>query len=161
MTNSGNPKALRKGTDQKKIASRNALIEALQRLKKNAPTSVKKGTPISPASVSKEAGVDRGTLYNHRDILQMVKAEKYETKIPMMRRKPLLIDAENKVAELREVIKELQDDKAKLATSVASLDSKLRYLQKDLETVKYEREELKGQLAKVRPLKAVAADDSH
>lgn len=66
----GNPEALRAHKAASQQKTRHVLELALARLRNGKPKLVKPGTPITAASVSDEAGVNRSTLYRfHEPIL--------------------------------------------------------------------------------------------
>jgi hypothetical protein len=154
----GNPEALKAGADKREIATHNALVEAYNRLERGEPTVVKKGTLITPSSVAREAGVDRGVLYGkHRDILDKIQQTKIERKAGLVgpKRKRHVKDVEARLDELRGIVDILQKEKRDIATALASSHLKSVRLQNDLDRVVKERDYLKQQLTKVRPLHSV------
>lgn len=162
MKTHGNPEGLKAGADKREIATHNALVEAYKRLERGEPTVVKKGTPITSSSVAREANVDRSVLYGkHRDILEKIQQTKIERKdgLGSRRRRRHLNEAEVRIDELREVIDILQKEKADIATALASSYLKNTQIQDDLERVVKERDSLKQQLKKIRPLRVVTGKD--
>ncbi|HUI46108.1 MAG TPA: hypothetical protein VL122_09035 [Nitrospirota bacterium] len=155
MKKSGNPEGSRVVTDKRKIATHNALVEAYNRLERGKPTVVKKGTLITPSSVAREADVDRNVLYRrHRDILLKIQQTMIERKDGPGGRthKRNMKEAEVRIKELREAVDILQKEKADMATTLASLHHKHTMLQEDLERITKERNDLRQQLTKIRPL---------
>jgi|GEM_PF-5279682 len=158
MKKHGNPEALKAGADKREIATHNALVEAYKRLERGEPTVVKKATPITPSSVAREAGVDRSALYiNHRDILEKIQQTKIERKAGLVgrRRRRHVKEAEVRIDELRGIVEILQKEKADIATALSSSHYKNVQLQNDLERITKERDDLKQQLAKIRPLRSI------
>lgn len=160
MKRRGNPEGLRAVPDKREIATHNALVEAYKRIERGEPTVIKKGAPITSASVAREAGVNRTVLYiNHRDILEKIQQIKIERKAGVggHRHRRHVRDAEVRIEELRGVIDILQKEKSDIATALAISHLKNIQLQNDLERVVKEMGYLKQQLAKIRPLRVVPA----
>ena len=158
MKKLGNPEGLKAVTDKREIATHNALVDALKRLKKGEPTVVKKSVLITPASVAREAGVDRSVLYGrHRDILEKIQQTKVERKAALGGRthQRNTKEAEVRIHELKKTVDILQKEKSDIATALANWHRKNTHLQADLERVTNERDDLRQQLAKIRPLRAV------
>jgi chromosome segregation ATPase len=158
MKRRGNPEGLRAGADKREITTHNALVDAYKRLERGEPTVVNRKSPITASNVAKEAGVDRSALYiNHRDILEKIQQTKIERKAGLegRRRRGHVKDAEARIEELREMIAELQKEKADIATALASEHYQRVQLQDKLDSVTAERDDLMQRLAKVIPLRTV------
>lgn len=63
----GNTDALRAHKADSVKETRQELELAIRRIVNGNPQHVKKGTPLSPAAVAAEAGVDRSTLYRYHE----------------------------------------------------------------------------------------------
>ena len=112
--------------------------KAIDRLKR------KKNTTINFETVSKEAGVSRATLYNNAQLKERIlslraisKAVTLDDIVAVKKDKIQLKD--EKIASLREQIKQLEDDKKKLIVQLV-----------DYEELKSENERLKKQLSNER-----------
>jgi uncharacterized coiled-coil protein SlyX len=113
-----------KGTRQK-------LEYALSRLVKGNPRVVKKGTKISAASVAKEAGVDRVTLYRfHEPILvEIRKINDTAPKTQLKESRSELTQATAKLKEYRQLVEEAQEEVAALARINYRLDDRISELE--------------------------------
>lgn len=54
------------------IETHNKLVEAINRLTNNKPIVVNKGTKLNVTDLAKEAGVSRGSVYKHKDIIERI-----------------------------------------------------------------------------------------
>lgn len=108
--------AIRKFKKFEEERNHNNLINAFNRLINNDPEIVKKGTKLSVTAVAKEAGLSRGTLYLHKDVLNKVIAYKEGKTGSNFLRNKAIKEAEFAKEESRKyLIEQLQTDKHKLA----------------------------------------------
>lgn len=54
------------------LENHNKLVEAINRLSANQPKILKRGTKLNATNVALEAGVSRGTVYKHKDIIDKI-----------------------------------------------------------------------------------------
>lgn len=158
MKRRGNPEGLKEGADKRAIATHNALVDAYSRLTRGEPIIVKKSAIITPSSVAREAGVDRGVLYgHHRDILEKIHQAKIERKegFGFHTRRRNKKEAAVRNEELNGIVEILQKEKADLATALQNSRFTIFQLQENFERVTRERDDLKQQLIKIRPLHMV------
>ena len=112
--------------------------KAIDRLKR------KKNTTINFETVSKEAGVSRATLYNNAQLKERILSLRTLSRasplddIVTVKKDTVQLKNE-KIASLREQIKQLEDDKKKLIVQLV-----------DYEELKSENERLKKQLSNER-----------
>jgi uncharacterized coiled-coil protein SlyX len=111
--------------------TREKLELALRRLVNGNPQVVKQGTKISPASVSKEAGIDRVTLYRfHEPVLTEIrKINNAEPKTLLKESKSELALSIDKLKEYRSLVEEAQDEVAALARINYRLDARIAELE--------------------------------
>ena len=111
--------------------TREKLELALRRLANGNPQVVKKGTKISAASVSKEASVDRVTLYRfHEPVL--VEIRKINDTAPKALLKESRSEAAQtaiKMKEYRKLLEEAQEEVAALARINYRLDARISELE--------------------------------
>ncbi len=111
--------------------TRRKLEDALQRLVNGNPQVVKNGTRISASSVTKEADVDRVTLYRfHEPIL--VDIRKINDTLPKAQLKESrseLAQASFKLKEYRQLVEEAQEEVAALARINYRLDGRIGELE--------------------------------
>jgi hypothetical protein len=124
-------KALAAQKRQSVKETRQKLEDALRRLANGNPQVVKNGTRITAASVAKEAGVDRVTLYRfHEPIL--VDIRKINDTLPKSQLKESrseLAQASARLKEYRQLVEEAQEEVAALARINYRLDGRIAELQ--------------------------------
>lgn len=110
--------------------TRRNLWLALSRLVKGNPRVVPKGTKISAASVAKEAGVDRTTLYrNHEPILvEIRRTNDSGPKTLLKESRSARAQAEAKMREYRKLVENAQEEVAALARINYRLDARIKEL---------------------------------
>ena len=108
----GNPDALRAHKTASQQKTRHALELALARLRNGKPKLVKPGTPITAASVSDEAGVNRSTLYRfHEPILvEIRKLTDATPKKKLQDKQGELANAQAKAKEYRKMAESAQEE---------------------------------------------------
>lgn len=111
--------------------TRQKLELALHRLVNGNPKVVKKGTKISAASVSKEAGIDRTTLYRFHEpvIVEIRKINDTEPKVLLKESRSEVAQAATKMKEYRQLVEEAQEDVAALARINYRLDARISELE--------------------------------
>lgn len=145
----GNP-ALAAHARRSMRETRHKLDLAVRRLAHGNPRVVPKGTRLSAASVAKEAGVDRATLYRfHEPVLaeirrvnettpkQKLRASRVQTREADARLKEyraLLEQAQSDVATLARVNYRLQVHVEELETSLRVRDDRIAVLQRQINT---------------------------
>jgi uncharacterized coiled-coil protein SlyX len=124
-------KALTAQKRQSVKETRQKLEYALSRLTNGNPRVVKKGTKISAASVAKEAGVDRVTLYRfHEPILvEIRKINDTAPKAQLKESRSELTQATAKLKEYRQLVEEAQEEVAALARINYRLDGRISELE--------------------------------
>jgi DNA-binding XRE family transcriptional regulator len=119
--------------------TRKKLELAVRRLLDDNPIVVRKGTKLSAASVAREAGVDRATLYRfHEPVL--VEIRKINDSFPkalLKEKRSDLTKAADKVREYRRMAEEAQKEVELLAGVNYRLDAQVKEL-KDLIRVRDE-----------------------
>lgn len=65
-------KALNGFKATQEIETHNKLVEAINRITNNNPIVVERGTKLNVTDVAKEARVSRGSVYNHKDIIERI-----------------------------------------------------------------------------------------
>lgn len=126
---------------------------ALSRLTNGNPKVVKKGTKISAASVAREAGVDRVTLYRfHEPVLVEIRKINDSAPIELLREsRSELTKSNTKLKEYRKLVEDAQDEVACLARINYRLDARITELE-ELIRVRDERiTELHKQLNEQHP----------
>lgn len=105
---SGNPKALKAHKEASMRETRQGLELALARLRNGNPRCVKRGAPITVASVAEEAGVDRSTLYRYHEpiLTEIRKLNDATPKKQLQEKRGELTGALAKVREYRVAIEE-------------------------------------------------------
>ena len=129
------PEATQKALAAQKLASvketRQKLELAMHRLINGNPCVVNKGTKISAASVAKEAGVDRATLYRfHEPVLTEVRKINDTAPKAMLKQSRLeLASSTDKLKEYRSLVEEAQEEVAALARINYQLDARITELE--------------------------------
>ena len=111
--------------------TRQKLELALRRLVNGNPRVVKKDTKISVASVAKEAGVDRVTLYRfHEPVLSEIrKINDTAPKAMLKESRSELVQSTVKLKEYRRLVEQSQEDVAALARINYRLDARISELE--------------------------------
>lgn len=111
--------------------TREKLELAVRRLANGNPRVVKKGTKITAASVAKEAGVDRVTLYRfHEPVLfEIRKINDTAPKALLKESRSELAQSEAKQKEYRRLVEEAQEEVATLARINYRLDARVAELE--------------------------------
>ncbi len=111
--------------------TREKLELALRRLDNGNPRVVKKGTRISAASVAKEAGVDRVTLYRFHEpvLVEIRKINDTAPKALLKESRSEVAQADSKMKEYRKLVEEAQEDVAALARINYRLDARISELE--------------------------------
>lgn len=133
-------KALQEHKRLEEIENHNALVEAVNRLVNNKPKVVTKGTKLSVSTVAEEAGLSRGTVYRHQDIIKKLKSIKENPhKSDFQIKKAQEAKEAEKIKNLNSITDQLNYDKQKLAQELyklglenADLKSKVRNLERNL-----------------------------
>lgn len=117
--------------------TREKLELALRRLVNGNPRVVKKGTRITAASVAKEAGVDRVTLYRFHEpvLVDIRKINDTAPKVLLKESRSVLAQSAAKQKEYRRLAEEAQEEVAALARINYRLDARIAELE-DLIRVK-------------------------
>lgn len=111
--------------------TREKLELALRRLANGNPQVVKKGTKISAASVSKEAGVDRVTLYRFHEpvLVEIRKINDTAPKVLLKKSRSEVVQAATKMKEYRQLVEEAQEEVSALARINYRLDARISELE--------------------------------
>ncbi len=111
--------------------TREKLELAVRRLVNGNPRIVKKGTRITAASVAKEAGVDRVTLYRfHEPVLDEIrKINDTAPKALLKESRSELAQSAAKQKEYRRLVEEAQEEVAALARINYRLDARIAELE--------------------------------
>lgn len=127
----GNVEALRSHKAESLKKTRQELELAVRRIVNGNPQRVKKGTPLSPSSVAKEANVERSTLYRyHEPVLTDVRRINEATPQQKLREKHTeLADAKAKSKEYREMLEEEQANLAQIARQNYALNMRIKELE--------------------------------
>ena len=121
--------AVQKSRSVKK--TRSELEMALSRLIKGNPRVVKQGTKVNAASVAREAGIDRATLYRYHEPI-LVEIRKINDSTPKARLKESrseLSQADAKLKEYRKLVEEAQEEVVALARENYKLDGRIAELE--------------------------------
>lgn len=104
----GNPGALRTHKEASQRQTRKDLELALARLRNGNPRRVKKGTPITTASVAAEAGIDRSTLYRYHEpiLTEIRKINENSQKKRLQAKQGELAESQARTREYREALKD-------------------------------------------------------
>lgn len=139
-TATGNAKALRAHKDDSLAKTRLELEKALRRLANGNPRVVERGKKISPASVAKEAGVDRSTLYRyHEPVLREIRRlTDTAPQAKLKEKRSELAVSKARAKEYREMLEEAQAD----LEAVARQNYALNQRNKELEALLRQRDEL-------------------
>jgi hypothetical protein len=111
--------------------TREKLELAVRRLVNGNPRIVKKGTKITAASVAKEAGVDRVTLYRFHEpvLVEIRKINDTAPKALLKESRSELAQSEAKQKEYRRLVEEAQEEVAVLARINYRLDARIAELE--------------------------------
>jgi len=111
--------------------TRQELELAVRRLANGNPQKVPKGTKLSAASVCKEAGVDRATLYRfHEPVLTEIRRiNNSAPKAKLKESRSALAETESKLKEYRALVEEAQAEVAALARVNYRLDARNKELE--------------------------------
>lgn len=131
----GNVDALRAHKADSAKETRQELELAIRRIVNGNPKRVKKGTPLSPAAVAEEAGVDRSTLYRfHEPVLTEIRRTTDATPQKKLREKSgALAVATAKAKEYRQMLEAEQVNLQKMARENYALSARVRQLESALE----------------------------
>lgn len=160
----GNPEALKGHKEASQRQTREDLQLALARLRNGNPKRVKRGTPISAASVAEEAGVDRSTLYRYHEpiLTEIRKLNDATPKKQLEAKRGELAETQAKVREYRGMVEELQAEMNAWARQNYALSHRVQ----ELEDLIRQRDELIADLqarlkdaGKVTSLRAMPASD--
>ena len=107
--------------------TREKLELAVRRLVNGNPRIVKKGTRITAASVAKEAGVDRVTLYRFHEpvLVEIRKINDTAPKALLKESRSELAQSAAKQKEYRRLVEEAQEEVAALARINYRLDARI------------------------------------
>lgn len=160
----GNPEALKRHKDDLQRQTRQALEQALERLRTGKPQRVKHGKPITAASVAEEAGVDRSTLYrNHEPVLTDIRKLNDATpKKQLAAKRGELEGTKAKVREYRAMVEKLQAEMTAWARQNYALNQRIHELEGLIRQRDAQLAELQKQWAdagKIVALKPVPAVD--
>jgi len=117
--------AVQKSRSVKK--TRSELEMALSRMIKGNPRVVKQGSKVNAASVAREAGIDRATLYRYHEPI-LVEIRKINDSTPKARLKESrseLSQADAKLKEYRKLVEEAQEEVVALARENYMLDGRI------------------------------------
>lgn len=111
--------------------TREKLELALRRLANGNPRVVKKGTKVTAASVAKEAGVDRVTLYRFHEpvLVEIRKINDTAPKALLKESRSELAQSAVKQKEYRRLVEEAQEEVAALARINYRLDARIAELE--------------------------------
>ena len=111
--------------------TRHKLELAVRRLVNGNPHVVKRGTKVSAASVAKEAGIDRVTLYRfHEPVLVEIRKINDSTPKAQLKESRSELSATNsKLKEYRRLVEEAQEEVAALARINYRLDARVAELE--------------------------------
>lgn len=111
--------------------TRKELELALSRLTKGTPRVVDKGTKITAASVAKEAGIDRVTLYRYHEpvLVEIRKINNSTPKVKLKESRSELAEASSKLKEYRKLVEESQAEVVALARINYRLDARVAELE--------------------------------
>ena len=111
--------------------TREKLELAVRRLVNGNPRIVKKGTRITAASVAKEAGVDRVTLYRFHEpvLVEIRKINDTAPKALLKESRSELAQSAAKQKEYRRLVEEAQEEVAALARTNYRLDARIAELE--------------------------------
>ncbi len=111
--------------------TREKLELAVRRLVNGNPRVVKKGTKITAASVAKEAGVDRVTLYRFHEpvLVEIRKINDTAPKALLKESRSELAQSAAKQKEYRRLVEEAQEEVAALARINYRLDARIAELE--------------------------------
>jgi DNA repair exonuclease SbcCD ATPase subunit len=140
----GNPEALKGHKEASQRQTREDLQLALARLRNGNPKRVKRGTPISAASVAEEASVDRSTLYRYHEpvLTEIRKLNDATPKKQLEAKRGELAGVQAKVREYRGMVEELQAEMNAWARQNYALSHRVH----ELEDLIRQRDELIGEL---------------
>lgn len=127
----GNPDALRAHKVASLKKTRQELELAVRRIVNGNPKMIKKGTILSAASVAKEAGVERSTLYRyHEPVLTDIRRINDATPQKKLKEKHSeLADAKGRSKEYREMLEDEQANLAQMARQNYALNQRIKELE--------------------------------
>lgn len=140
----GNVEALRSHKAESLKKTRHELELAVRRIVNGNPHRVEKGTPLTPASVAKEANVERSTLYRyHEPVLTDIRRINDATPQQKLREKHSeLAGVKAKAKEYRDLLEDEQANLAQMARQNYALNMRI----KELEGVVRDRDVLIAEL---------------
>ena len=111
--------------------TRGELEMALSRLIKGNPCVVKQGTKVNAASVAREAGIDRATLYRYHEpiLVEIRKINDSTSKARLKESRSELSQADAKLKEYRKLVEEAQEEVVALARENYKLDGRIAELE--------------------------------
>lgn len=130
-TITNNADALRAHKTASQKETRVKLELAVRRIVNGNPQRVKKGTPLSPAAVAQEAGIDRTTLYRyHEPVLTEIRRITDATPQKKLREKHTeLADAVTRAKEYRLLLEKEQTNLANIGRENYVLRARVRELE--------------------------------
>lgn len=157
MERKGNPEALKRAAEKRKVFTENKLLEAINRIETNTSIRIKLGKMLTPSSVAREADVGRDTVYRYEKVIEYIKRKKIEQKAGLLGRKRTVIrDVQDKLDELLRIKIQLTTDKENLARENNRLQFENEELKDRLQRYQIEIEELRNKLAgksKILPIR--------
>jgi hypothetical protein len=113
---------LRRSTQQRSTVTRRKITKALRDMRK-------KGLAINAHAVANYAGVARKSVYNHRDLLDQIRAESAKPPLSTAGAASSVTDESSIVAALRE---QLRTQRQRYETTVAKLKGEVNTLEQAL-----------------------------
>ena len=131
MISEATQKALEAHKRKSLAKTRKELELALSRLTKDNPHVVAKGTKITAASVAKEAGIDRVTLYRYHEpvLVEIRKINESTPKAKLKETRSELAEASSKLKEYRKMVEDAQAEVVALARINYRLDARVAELE--------------------------------
>jgi hypothetical protein len=113
---------LRRSADTRRTATRRTITKALREMRK-------KGLAINPHALAKYAGVARKSVYNHRDLLEQIRAEAAKpTPSPVA----AALEPTNESSIVAALRKQLRTQEQHYQTEIADLKSENKRLERSL-----------------------------
>ncbi len=114
--------------------TREILKEAMDRILRDEPEIVARGTRLTPASVAKEAGIERSTLYRfHQPIIDEIRQQKAEATATQLRvARGQSQKTEARLKEYRLLVEQAQQEVALLAKINYRLQARIDELEANL-----------------------------
>jgi chromosome segregation ATPase len=130
----GNPASLVEHKTRSVKTTREQLELALARILEGKPKRVKPGTPVSALSVTKEAQVDRSTLYRyHTEFLDKLKRAANSTTDQLLESKRgELSRTQAKAREYRNIAEDLQSELEAIARNNYALSHRVQELEEQI-----------------------------